>query len=141
MYELFGSEWTQAFGEKIRASEAYKEAAKTWEWPLFLMLQADPSLGIPEDRLVYLDLWHGECRQARVGTRDDLERTPYIISADAYTWKQVLTRKLEPIYGIMRGKLKLVKGSMGTLAGYVLAAKELVMATTQFETRFPEGLE
>jgi len=139
-YEMFSDAWARAWGEQLLANQAYKSAARTWHWPLILTLQADPSLGIPEDRLVYLDLWHGDCREARAATKADFEQTPFIISADAYTWKQVLIGKLEPISSIMRGKLKLVKGSMATLAGYVIAAKELVNSSKNIDTSFPEGL-
>lgn len=137
---MFTDAWARAWGEQLQTNQAYKAAAKNWEWPLVLTLKADPSLGIPEDRSVYLDLFHGDCREARAATRDESQQVPYVISADAYTWKQVLIGKLEPISSIMRGKLKLVKGSMATLAGYVLAAKELVNSACEVDTLFPEGL-
>ena len=50
------------------------------------------------DRAIYLDLWHGECREARAATEEDLEKAPYVVSADPYTWKLIFERKLEPIF-------------------------------------------
>ncbi len=139
-HAAFSPEWAQAYGERIKASEAYKKAAASWEWPLVLNLTADPSLGITEDAGVYLDLMHGECRDARLATDEDRQTAPYVLSADAYTWKQVMERKMEPISAMMRGKIKVTKGSIVTLARYVAAAKCLVDCATEVDTIFPEGL-
>ena len=135
--ELFSEAWALQASEVLKASEGYKNAAKNWEGAMVMTMQADASLGIPEARSVYFDLWHGDCREARAATAADVASAPYVISADAFTWKQVLEGKLEPIAGLLRGKLKLVKGNMAVLARYVLAAKELVLGATQVPTLFP----
>jgi putative sterol carrier protein len=108
---------------------------------LILIFEKDPSAGVDEDWSIYLDLWRGECREARVATKEDIENAPYVISADPYTWKQIFDRKLEPITTIMRGRLKLVKGNMSTLSAYVLAAKYLVESALEIEAEFPEELK
>ena len=135
--ELFSDEWAKAAADVIRASDGYRAAAKSWEGAMVFTLQADPSLGVPEPRSAYLDLWHGECREGRAATPDDVAKAPYVVSADAYTWRQVLEGRLEPIQGLLRGKLKLVKGNMAVLARYVAAAKELVACATRTETKYP----
>ena len=134
---LFSDEWAQTAADVIRASQGYKNAAKTWEGSMVFTVQADPSIGLPEPRSAYFDLWHGDCRDGRAASQQDIDSATYIISADAFTWKQVLEGKLEPIAGLMRGKLKLTRGNMAVLARYVLAAKELVACATQAETAFP----
>lgn len=139
-HTMFSGEWARAWGERINANERYRDAAGSWEWPLVLSVQADPAFEIPEDRAVYLDLYRGECREAREATAADLDAAPFAIRSDAVTWKQVLDGKLEPIMGLMRGKLKLTKGSMATLARYVRAAKELVRSAQEVDTDFPAGL-
>ena len=136
-YEIFCADWAVAYRASLHESEAYKKAATSWEWPLVLRVTVDPAQGIPRDLAVYLDLWHGECREARVASKEDMESAPYVVSADAYTWRQVLDKKMEPISGIMRGKIKLVRGSVITLAGYIPAARYLVEAATHIDTRFP----
>lgn len=138
-YAIFEGEWAEAFGAKLGESEAYKRAAATWRWPLVLRIHPDPSVGLHEGRAVWLDLYQGECRDARVATAQDIAAAPYVIAADIRTWKQVLDKKLEPISGLLRGKLKLERGNMLTLAGYVQAARYLVETAQQVETIFPEG--
>jgi putative sterol carrier protein len=134
---LFSDEWAHASMHVIRESHGYKNAAKTWEGSMVFTLQADPGIGVPEPRSVYFDLWHGDCRNARAASKEDVDNATYVISADAFTWKQVLEGKLEPIAALMRGKMKLARGNMAVLARYVLAAKELVACATQNETAFP----
>ncbi|HEV2851311.1 MAG TPA: Fis family transcriptional regulator [Thermoanaerobaculia bacterium] len=138
-YEMFTHDWAVACGDQIRANEEYRKAARNWRWPVVLTMKADAKLGLPE-RSVFLDLFEGDCREARVARAADLGAVPYIISADPSTWKRVLERDLEPIPGLMRGKLKLVKGSLVSLLPYVNAAKEMVAAAANVDTRFPSGL-
>lgn len=135
--ELFGTDWANSAANSLQHSQGYKNAASTWEGAMVFMLQADPSLGIHHAKSVYFDLWHGECRAARIASNTDLETAQYIILADAFTWKQVLNSQLEPIAGLLRGKLKLKKGNMAVLARYVIAAKEMVKCAASVPTLFP----
>ena len=139
MAQLFSDTWARAVGELLSSSETYQTAARTWEGAIVFQLEAAPNQGIAEDRAVYLDLWHGECRAARAATPDDLEHAAFIISGDAATWQQVLSGRSDPLTTLMRGKLKLKKGSLATLTRYVGAAKALVHVSQQVETDFPEA--
>lgn len=141
MVELFTEEWARAWCRELNGSEEYREAAETWEGAVVLVVEPDPERGIEEERAVYLDLRQGECREARAADAEDRAGAPYVIRADPYTWKRVLDREMDPISGLMRGKFKLERGSVVTLARYVRAAKELVSAATRVETSFPEGWE
>ena len=98
-----------------------------------------PQAGAAE-RSVYLDLYHGECREARAATPADAASVPYVIAADPKTWKKVLARDLEPIFGLMRGKLKLAKGGLVAMLPYVSAAKEMALSAACVDTRYPQGL-
>ena len=138
-YEMFTHDWAVACGEQINANEDYRKAARSWHWPLVLTMTADSRRNLPE-RSVYLDLYEGDCREARSATPADLDGAPFVISADLRTWRQVLERDLEPIFGLMRGKLKLAKGSLVSLLPYVSAAKEMVLSAACVETRYPEGV-
>ncbi|ADW22285.1 SCP2 sterol-binding domain-containing protein [Thermus scotoductus] len=140
MYEPFSEEWAKAYGEALNANEAYRQAAATWEGALILAVEADPALGLPEKRGIYLDLYHGQCREARMATPQDYEQAPYVISADARTWKEITEGILDPISALMRGKLKLEKGDMAALAGYMMAALELTNTAKKVPTQYPEGL-
>jgi putative sterol carrier protein len=106
-----------------------------------MQMMPDADMGIPEERIVIADLWHGDCRGARAATTADLENAPYVIKATPPAWKSVLSGKTDPIVGLMGGKLKLAKGSLFALLPFAKAAKELVQSAINVDTEFPEGWE
>lgn len=144
--EVFTDGWAKAWCDEINRSEAYRQAAESWEGAVVLRVSADPAFGLPEPRAVRMDLWHGECRGAdgldgSEGSGAGEEEAAYVLEADPYSWKQVLDGELDPIAGLMRGKLKLRRGSVVDLARYVGAARELVRAAGRVEASYPEGWE
>ncbi len=139
--EIFTEDWAQAWHDKINANANYKQAATKWEGAIAMVMTPDGDMGIPEDRIVIADLWHGDCRGAKVATSAELEDVPYLIRATPTNWKSVLAGKTDPIVGLMGGKLKLAKGSMFALLPYAKAAKELVNSAIHVDTSYPDGWE
>ncbi len=135
--EIFTEDWAKAWCEKINANEEYAKAAKRWEGAIVLLMAADDSYGIPEQRAVIADLWHGECRSGKVAGAGDLDEAPYIIAADPPTWSKILSGDLDPIVGLVGGKLKLERGKLFKLLPYAKAAKEMVESAKQVDTSFP----
>ncbi len=137
--EIFTTEWAVLWSDRINANAAYKAAATRWEGAIGLVMTPDAEMGIPAERIVVADLWHGDCRGAVVGDRSSLDAVPYLIQAAPATWKNVLAGRTDPIVGLMGGKLKLAKGSLFALLPYAKAAKELVASASRVETTYPEG--
>lgn len=140
-HEFLSEPWALAWGECIRQSPSYQSAARAWEWPLALAVQPGSASDSPERRAVFLELFQGDCREARVASSDDLAQAAFVLSADAGTWKRVIEGELEPIPAIMRGQVKLEKGSLVVLTRFLAASKELVAAARQVPTVFPTRLE
>lgn len=138
-HEIFTNSWANAWQDELNRSESYEKAAQQWEWPMVLVMEADPDENIPEDRAIYTDLFHGKCREARVATADDIATVPYVITADPFTWREVMDGELEAIAGIMRGRLILSRGNMVVLARFVPAATELVQAAARIDSVFPQA--
>ncbi len=132
---LFGTqEWVDALKDALKKSQAYKEAAKNWEGDLYIIVE--PDAAYKNRHILYLDLWHGECREARVIT-DENEKSPkYRISGPFTSMKQILDKKVDPVQSMMTGKIK-VKGDMAQIMKMPRAAVELVNCMTAFETVFP----
>ena len=137
--EIFTDKWAKAWDKKINENAAYRKAAANWEGAIVLVMTADPDFGIGADRAVIADLWHGDCREAHLADVKDLEAAPFVIRATPATWKEVLGGNMDPIFGLLRGKLKLAKGSVFSLVPYAVAAKELVTSASRVETSFPAG--
>ena len=127
--------WVKALMEDLNRSEAYAEAAKTWEGDFYFIV--DPGGALDKTVILYMDLWHGKCRDAYQVTDESAKNPVFRMSAPVATWKKVLTKKLDPIQGLVTGQLKL-KGNMAMVMKSVKAAKELVEATTRVETEFPD---
>jgi putative sterol carrier protein len=123
------------YQQRINASSEYREAAATWEGAVAFVFEAEPDHDVPDDLWALLDLWHGECRDARMLEQEEGERAPYVIRAPYSRWKEVLRGDLDPVKGMMQGKLK-VQGDLAMIVRYVRAANELVHLTMQVPTRF-----
>ncbi len=131
-YEAFSEDWAHQWAEELRASDDYRAAAATWEGSLALVMNSRESAS----KAVFVDLWHGECRDARQASDDDRKAADFVIASDVETWKKVLAGGLEPIMGIMSGRLKPERGSLATLVPQVKAAQELVAAAARVDTVF-----
>ena len=136
-YLAFTDEWARAWGDALRADAEYRRAAHLWHWPIIITVQPDPERNLSVSRSVYLNLQYGECLEARAAQTADVETAPYHLTTDLATWEAVLHGDLDPIMGIMRGKLRLERGSVASLLPYVAAARRMVYAATQVDTIFP----
>lgn len=126
--------WIRRLGEECNKSEAYREAARNWEGDLYVIVE-------PEGRLqqavyMYIDLYHGQCREAFIPD-DPADITPeFYISGPVSVWKAIAEKKLDPMKALFTRKISL-KGNMTKVMKNVKAANELVNCTTKFETEFP----
>jgi putative sterol carrier protein len=133
VYELGSNEWLRAFKEAINGSESYADAAKTWEGDFYFIVE--PGGAIDNEIIMYVDLWHGKCRDAFRAT-DRAQRDPaFVINGPESVWRKVIEKKLDPIQGLMTRQIKL-KGDMIKVMKAVRAAKELVECTTLVPTKF-----
>ena len=127
---LFSDAWAKACQIEINASVAYRTAGATWEGAVvFIRRGAEGELG------VYVDLWRGECREARELMDGDVDRAPYVIHGDEQAWAGVLGGSLDPLVALALGQLKLAKGSLGALAFHIKSARELVAAASRVQQR------
>ena len=137
--EIFTPDWAELWSDAINTNADYKAAATKWEGAIGMIMTVDGDMGIPSERVVIADLWHGDCRKAWAADAAELDDVPYHIKANPATWKSVLAGKTDPIVGLMGGKLKLAKGSLFALLPYAKAAKELVNSAIAVDTSYPDG--
>lgn len=131
--EVFESAWTAQLGEELNSDEPYREAARDWRGVLGLALAMPDG----ETRTALLDLDSGRCHR----TSTDPASCPpdYVIEADTRTWKSVFTGELEPMWGLMSGKLKLTTGNLAELAPHAPSALRIVKCAQRIASRFPES--
>ena len=127
-------EWIKAMEEAVNNSEAYRKSATKWEGDFYFVCEPGP--GLPEPKVLYIDLWHGEARSA-CEVADESEKAPeFVIRAPVATWRRVIEKKLDPIQGMITGQLKL-SGTMSKIMRFPKAASELVNCATKVPTEFP----
>jgi putative sterol carrier protein len=129
--------WFQELIERINASAEYLEAAATWEGDIAFVVEPEPDKRVPEEVWGLLDLWHGTCRGGGVVDAGRGAQARYVIRAPYSRWKEVVRGELDPVKGMMQGKLK-VEGDLPTIVRYVRAANELVRLTETVDTTFPD---
>lgn len=137
-YLFPSNEWFQQLKMEVNRSEAYKVSAKTWEGDFFFTIEPGP--GIKEPFKVYLDLWHGECRDARVVTPEDTMKPEFIISGTLDTYRQIFKKKLDPIQALMTRKLKL-EGNMMKIMRAVKATLDLVNCCGLIDTVYADEVK
>jgi len=129
-------EWVAEFQKQINASPDYKAASLTWEaGPIALLADEVPEIGLEEDVAIWLDLFHGECREAKLVSPEEAETAPFVIRGTYALWKQMLLKEFGPVKALLTGKLK-VRGSMATIMKYMKGAQELVECASRVPTQF-----
>jgi putative sterol carrier protein len=121
-------EWADAINAQINSSEAYAKAAKDWEGDFYFVIEETGAI-------VYMDLWHGACREATYTTDPGYKSPAYKITAKMDNWKKVLDGKLDPVQGMMTRQLKL-DGNLVQIMKNVKAAQELVRCAARVDTVF-----
>ena len=132
-------EWFAEFVREVNGSAEYREAAAGWEGDVSLVFEAEPDKGVPHDIWGWLDLWHGECRRGAFVPAEEGEKARFVVRAPYSRWKQIIRGELDPIKGMMQGKLKL-KGDLPTILRYVRASNQLVSLAEAVPTEFVDEL-
>lgn len=125
-------DWLQTFQEKLNSDAKYGEIAKNWEGDLCFFIE--PSGVLKERVIMYIDLWHGKCRNVEL-IQDPSVRTPAFTLKASYTdFSRVLKGELDPMQAMMTRKLD-VKGNMAIMMrnvpvvlDFVRCAKEITSA-------------
>ncbi len=134
---FFSEEWVASYKNAINGNPGYATAAADWTYGVVaLVCKAQPP-AFPKDTGIWLDLDKGVCREARIVSTEEAAKAPFCITGEYARWKQVLKKELEPIKGMMQGKLKL-KGDLPTIVRAVKAAEELVNSAQALDTRFQD---
>lgn len=133
--KFFSEEWVRAFKDAINANPDYKTAAAEWTHGVVALVTKALPPGLSADTGMWLDLDRGICRDAKLVSAAEAATAPFCITGDYARWKQVLRKELEPIKGMMQGKLKL-KGDLPTIVREVASAQALVSSGGSIDTTF-----
>jgi len=129
MVEFPSQEYCDIFMKKLNEDPAYEKAAKDWEGDMMYIIEGE-SEDLPADEkvIIYMDLWHGKCREATI-LFEESERPEcaYKVRGPESVWKQINSGQAEPIQLIMTQQLK-VEGDLNKIMRATKAA--LILAET-----------
>jgi len=125
--------WIKRLGDECNNSETYREAARNWEGDFYFIVEPDGTGHEPI--YMYMDLYHGRCRQAFMPDDFTALSPEFCISGPLRVWQAIAQKKMDPIKALLTRQLS-VKGNMAKIMRNVRAANALVHCTTSFETDF-----
>ena len=126
--------WIKRLGDECNKSKTYREAAKNWEGDLYIVVEAEGRL--EETVYMYIDLYHGQCRQAFVPEDHTSLNPEFWLIGSVSDWKEVTEKCIDPIKALLTRKLSL-KGNMAKIMRSARAAQALINCSVSFETEFP----
>lgn len=126
--------WLAEYKKRLNANPDYAEAGKTWEGDLIFQIDPDGKK-VKEPVRAYMDLWHGQCREAKVAGPEDTAEFTY--AATLHNWKRLLAGEIGPIRGIISRKFRL-EGSMAKVMRYIKAAQVKVETAATIPTRYQD---
>jgi len=135
-YDFPSKEWIEAYKNALNGEpgKAWQKAAETWEGDFLFVVESDDNF--KETIQFYIDLWHGECRDAKMITNENSKPDAEIQYVGTYSnWQKLIKGELDPIRAIMMRKFKLV-GNKAKVMRYITAVKELVATAQKIDTNF-----
>ena len=126
-------EWIKELSALLNGSASYERSAKDWEGDFCFIVEPDESYA--ETAYLYLGLFHGKSPGAGMIESQDEQPVQFVIRAPYGTWRQVIEGRLDPIQGLMMGRLKL-QGDLRKVMRYPRAAKEIVSCCADVPTHW-----
>jgi len=130
MSAIFPSlEWLQGLQEKLNSDEKYAQVAKNWEGDMLCVL--DPDERLPEQALLYIDLWHGKCREVALWDEMGEKKPAFILKASYTNFLRVLQGDLDPMQAMLtrklgvQGNMAVMMRSVPTVLDFVRCAREV----------------
>lgn len=126
-------EWTQALMDKLNSDQHYAEIARNWEGDLTFVIEPGGALADP--MVIYLDLWHGKCRQAYVVQSDNPPQAAFTLKAPYDNFVRILKGELNPIQAMLtrrlhvQGNMALLMRNVPTVLDFVRCAQEITDST------------
>ena len=99
------------------------------------MFNIEPEGALNAPMMLYLDLWHGECREAFiVDEGGESELSPaFILSAPYNNFTRIIMGDLDPMQAMITRKLR-VKGSMAYMMRNVPVVLDFVRCAQEVDT-------
>jgi putative sterol carrier protein len=126
--------WIKALKDVVNLDADYAQAAQNWEADV--IFHVEPDSLVPKPMLMYVDLWHGQCRDAyEVASLDD-KKAAFVLAAPASVLIRIIQGKLDPMQAMITRQLK-VHGSMVYMMKNVPTVLKFVKCASKVDSEFP----
>ncbi|GAB4469000.1 MAG: SCP2 sterol-binding domain-containing protein [Anaerolineales bacterium] len=126
-------DWFLKLKEKLNSDDQYARIAQQWEWDLLFVIEGDELLKEPVS--VYMDLWHGTCREVRIITDTEETKATFTLSAPYKHYVALLSGKLDPMQAMLTRKLR-VQGNMAIMMRNVPTVLDFVRCCREVTDNF-----
>ena len=127
--------WLQSLKDKLNTDEQYAHVARKWEGDFMFNIES----GGPHTTNVqlYIDLWHGTCREVFVVDQESpSDKNPaFILSAPYDNFVRILKGDLDPMQAMVTRKLR-VQGSMAYMLRNVPVVLDFVRCAQEIDANF-----
>lgn len=130
--------WVQALISILNSDNRYAEIARNWEGDLVFAVEPDDDgqSNDPQAQVVriYLDLWHGKCRDGYM-VEDGMAVAPpakYVLSALRSNFLRILSGELDAMQAMLTRRLR-VDGSMAYMLRNVPTVLDFVRCARRVE--------
>ncbi len=111
-YPFPSEAWLNALVTILNSDEKYAETAKKWEGDIIYKVLPDDKSG-EESILLYMDLWHGQCREAKILSQiEEKSEAKFIFEMTRSQAIKILEGEIDPIQAMVTRRLK-VRGDIG----------------------------
>ena len=126
--------WIKALKDVLNSDADYAQTAQTWEGDVVFQIEPDDLTAKPVS--LYIDLWHGQCRDAYELTDPSAKKAAFVLAASLSVFVKIVQGKLDPMQAMMTRQLK-VAGSMVYMLKNVPTVLKFVKCTSKVDTEFP----
>ena len=127
--------WIKSLQDVLNTDEEYARIAHNWEGDLMFVVEAEGTHNRP--MFMYMDLWHGKCRDARQVADINEKKAAFLLAAPYSVFQRIVQGKLDPMQAMMTRQLK-VTGSMVYMMRNVPTVLKFVKCTSKIDSEFTE---
>ncbi len=127
---LFPSQaWMEADQKQLNTDADYARIAHGWEGDLSIIMT--PSGALKESTVLYWDLWHGACREARILADGENLSPAFVLTANFDVISRLLNGTLDPVQALMtrklhvNGNLAYMMRNLPTVISFVHCARKI----------------
>jgi putative sterol carrier protein len=131
----FTQPWADDLRHAINSDLGYREAGKTWSWPLAFVLDDGAPVGLIGPVALVLALENGVCRSARIISPDACT-APFIFRAPYAEWRRIMQDEQDAVHAVVQGRVSL-SGNMNAIITHARSIAALLRCARSVPTDYP----